>query len=559
MIGKYLRGFKVRRKLTVGFGIVILIMIICTTFGALSMLNVATNMNGLYEGPFKGTSTLWETRRDLVACERALYKGIALTDTNEINQALDELAKEEEKILGRVQNFRDTYKGDHKDIDIFEQNLTEAVVHRKELEEYLLNNKDEEALKYLPQYTEHTQEAGSALIRMHEFATINSGRFMDRASKIANICMMGLGILAILSIAVSVGIANVITKSIVTPIQNLLEKMACVTENGDLEVSFDDSGQDELGKLSREMNNMTNALKAYIEDIRYILRNVAEGRLNIKTEVEYKGSFIEIKDALDEITSSLRVIIEGISQGADQVAGGSEEIAKGAQDLSEGAIEQADAVQELLASMNELSRQIHNDANNTEISNNIADHTKTSMRLGIEKMNTLTESIDHIQKASVQIREIINLIDRISSQTNLLALNAAIEAARAGEQGRGFAVVADEVRQLADQTAAATKETERFIEDTIKAVEESKMIADGTIEVIGSMDEQTKKLTNTIEEITDSVSGQVVFIEGIIKVIEQISEVVETNSATSEESAAASEELMAHAQMLREMINRFQS
>ena len=559
MIEKYLEGMKIKRKLTAGFRTIIVLMIICAVFGSLGMINISKNIKLMYEGPFEGISGLWETRRDLIARENALYKGIALNDPNEIEKILEEARIEERKVLDRVEEWKLTYQGDRQYMETFEENLMKVIEHTQEIEQDLLQNKDEEALKHLAEYSKYMEAATSSLTQMHELAIQGGQDFMNRSVRVAIMSIVLLTVIVGIAIILSISILKHIASSIVDPIDTLLRQVGRVAKEGDLEVVFDEVGKDELGELSRAMNIMTRELKIYIQDIKYILNNISEGQLNIQTEVQYKGSFVEIQDALNQITGSLTSITQGISESADQVAAGSKEIAKGAGNLSEGAMEQAGAVEKLLVSINELSEQIHNDARNTNVSTKIAQRTTTNMQLGTQKMQVLKEAIDHIQGASLKIKEIIKLIDNISSQTNLLALNAAIEAARAGEQGRGFAVVAAEVRQLADQTATATKETEIFIEDVVKAIEDGGLIADETMNVIAQVDRHTQRLTHSIEAISTSVNEQVTFIAEIISVIEQVSAVIEKNSATSQESAAASEELSAHAQMLREMIKHFQS
>ena len=166
--------------------------------------------------------------------------------------------------------------------------------------------------------------------------------------------------------------------------------------------------------------------------------------------------------------------------------------------------------------------------------------------------------MNNIREASNKIAEIIGSIEEIADQTALLALNASIEAARAGENGRGFAVVATQVGALADQSSEAAKNTKDLIQNAIAAVEEGMQLANSTAESLLAVVDHVKVVNNTMTEIAEASDNQAVAANQITEGINQIAGVIQSNSATSEESAAASEELSSQADLLKELVGRFQ-
>ena len=175
----------------------------------------------------------------------------------------------------------------------------------------------------------------------------------------------------------------------------------------------------------------------------------------------------------------------------------------------------------------------------------------------LENMNEMTSAMQEISLAAENIKKVIKVIDDIAFQTNILSLNAAVEAARAGSAGKGFAVVADEVRNLAGKSSEAVKSTTSLIESALDAVSHGEEIAERTHTAFEKLAEQVQKVVSTIGEISDASREQADAIQEITSGVDQISSVIQTNSATSQESAAASEELSGQANMLNSLVNRF--
>ena len=213
------------------------------------------------------------------------------------------------------------------------------------------------------------------------------------------------------------------------------------------------------------------------------------------------------------------------------------------------------SVEELASTINEINSHVAKNAENAKQTSSQAQITVKELEAGKNHMTQMITAMNQINDSSSEISKIIKTIEDIAFQTNILALNATVEATRAGSAGKGFAVVADEVRNLANKSAEASKNTASLIESTIHSLQEGTDIANQTAESLDRIVLYSEESAKLLLEI--SKASQAAAISQVTQGIDQISSVVHTNSATSEESAATSEELSSQAQLLMNMVNQF--
>jgi methyl-accepting chemotaxis protein len=222
-------------------------------------------------------------------------------------------------------------------------------------------------------------------------------------------------------------------------------------------------------------------------------------------------------------------------QSAQFVSNASTQLAGASQQLSEGSTEQAASIEETSATMEETVSMIKRTAENTHQANSISKEASDAASAGSIKMHDMIAAIEELKKSSNEISKIIKVIDQIALQTNMLALNAAVEAARAGEEGLGFAVVATEVRDLAQKSAEAAKNTANIINKNIELSEEGVMISDSVSKALKDIIEKTKDVNQIIEEISVASEEQARGAMQVTEAVAQMEKIVQSNAATAEE------------------------
>ncbi|HEY6442492.1 MAG TPA: methyl-accepting chemotaxis protein [Candidatus Acidoferrales bacterium] len=438
-------------------------------------------------------------------------------------------------------------------------------------------------------------------------------------------------------IAVALGglIAFYTAKSIKDPLYHLIEVAQRISNTGDLDQTIDVHRGDELGALAENFNQMVLHLK----EMASVSAAIAEGELSVA--VQPRSQQDTMAKAFAQMTQGLRQMVRQVRDSASQVASGAGQMASASDESAKVSVQAASAIDEVTSTMHEMSVNVQNVVKNTQVQASSVAETSASIdqmvtsiqrvadtakllvdishrsreeaRTGMVTMDKATEGlnrtsqaiqssseiIDVLGRRADDIGKIIEVIDDLAEQTNLLALNAAIEAARAGEHGLGFAVVAEEVRKLAEKSTQSTKEISELIEGIQKEAREAvenmekstAMVQEGLVlnkdlsvaldkisdvvsevykfsqEIGAATTEQssgsaqiakaTNRLTEITQEINSSVEEQASGAQAVVRSMERMRELVQQSSSSSTELAATAEQMSKLSRALLDSMDRF--
>lgn len=400
---------------------------------------------------------------------------------------------------------------------------------------------------------------------------------------------------------------------------------------GDIPPKITDEYKGDFNEIKNNLNQCIDAVNALIKDANYLAKAVVEGRLSTRADAskhqgdfreiidgvnktldnvtgpiteasetlsilasgdlrarvksDYKGDLAKLKEDINQLADSLSALINEVNNTVSQVASAATQISATSDSLAAATQEQSAQTDDVASAVEEMSRTITENAmgatrtsevalKNGELANQGGSVVQQTVQKMKDIANVVGESALTIQKlgeSSKQIGEIIAVIDDIADQTNLLALNAAIEAARAGEQGRGFAVVADEVRKLAERTTDATKQIANMIrgiqKETDMAVEAMNQgnqevqkgidLADRAGQALRDILNSTKEVLEMINQIAAASEEQSATSEEISKNVLSISKVISESSRRVEDVAHASDDMAKLTERLRNLMMQF--
>jgi methyl-accepting chemotaxis protein len=439
----------------------------------------------------------------------------------------------------------------------------------------------------------------------------------------------------LLALGTGIAIALRTAHSITAPLEHLISVAREIGDKGDLDQEIDFEGTDEIGTLAQTLRNMV----VYFKEMAAVSQAIAGGDLAV--EVTPRSNRDTLALAFSQMTNGLRALVRSVRDAAAQVASGSNQVADASEGAAKVGVQTSSAIDEITSTMHETTINVQNMVKNTQMQASsvsqtsasidqmvasiqrvadtakvlldISNRSRDEVQNGIGTMQKTTEGLNRINSSissssgiivnlggrANNIGKIIEVIDDISEQTNLLALNAAIEAARAGEHGLGFAVVAEEVRKLAEKSANSTKEIGDLISSiqqesrrAVQNMEQSTQIVNEGLslgndlsvalrkissvvtevykfaqEIGAATNEQshgssqiakaTTRLNEITHEITSSVEEQAGGAQSVVRAMERMREIVQSSTSASAELAASAEQMSKMARSLLESMDRF--
>ena len=501
------RGMRIQTRLTLGFGLLIVMMLVMVVVGFISLTSVSNSNKKLIE-------------EDWVKAEAAnTLSSIALANgrrTVEIYTA--PTPQHRAQMRAEIAGGRDAFVKAFKTLQD-SVTLPDAVALLRKAEEargrYVISQAkfnslvDEERLEEAAaELNQHTlrelnavQVSVDALAKIEHSMVVENG---ERAAADAHNARMILLALGAAGLVCGLALAYLITRAIVTPL------MAAVQ----------------------------------------VAQAVAAGDLTSRVEVRTSDETGLLMQALKDMNHSLSGIVGEVRSSSDAIATATSQIAAGNLDLSSRTEEQAAALEQTAASMQELAGTVKQNFDSGKHANQLAESASKVALKGGAVVAEVVHTMEAINTSSRKIADIIGVIDSIAFQTNILALNAAVEAARAGEQGRGFAVVASEVRSLAGRSATAAKEIKDLIHASVDNVSQGCTLVEQAGSTMDEIVVSVRRVADIMGEISLASQDQTQGIEQINQAMVQMDQVTQQNAALVEEAAAAAQSLEAQAQTL---------
>lgn len=326
---------------------------------------------------------------------------------------------------------------------------------------------------------------------------------------------------------------------------------------GVLDHTYPDTANDEIGEICQSLKTTNQALKSYINELGRILSNMSRGNFVYDSHIAFVGEFKAMEQSMRSICQAMHAMFARFGEVSTEIASESHSLAQGASELAGVVADETQLIGGVSVNLDDISGHVSQSSQEAAEAKEKAMRATDTVNGGNQKMQELLGIMDRISKSTEEILKINATIDDIASQTNILALNASIEASRAGEAGKGFAVVAEEVRGLAAKSTEASKLTAELIGNTVKIIEQGTVAANETAEMLSEVVVETSSINDSISEIAYVSEEEKKMLSEIIVKLTSVKTMIETTSNTAQNSANASEQLDRQVELLKENLERY--
>ncbi|WP_172208646.1 methyl-accepting chemotaxis protein [Diaphorobacter sp. JS3050] len=510
-------SWRVRTRLTVGFGVVCVLLVASVLMGLMAMSRMGADLKAVVADHFPrivaSTTILTHTNEIAIALRNMMLTPDAADRERQVQaiaKARQEIGKQIDALDKSVTDPTERAK-----LEKVKEQRARYIAGQDELIKLVKSDQPDQSREFLntklrPEL-ETYRSVVTALVDHGKQAITEAGQDAQTTASNARTVLIALGIGALL---LAIGLGWLISRS-----------------------------------LTRELGGEPSIAAE-------VARAVAAGDFTQSIAVK-DGDTTSLMAQLAAMKEGLAQVVAQVRRSSDSVAMASSEIAQGNQDLSARTESQASALEETAASMEQLGATVRQNAENASQANALARSASDVAVRGGEVVGQVVQTMKGINESSQRIADIIGVIDGIAFQTNILALNAAVEAARAGEQGRGFAVVASEVRSLAGRSAEAAKEIKQLISASVERVEQGSAMADQAGETMTEVVQSIRRVTDLMGEINAASSEQASGVAQVGEAVTQMDQATQQNAALVEEMAAAAGSLSSQAQELVQAVAVF--
>jgi methyl-accepting chemotaxis protein len=572
-----------RKKLFLGFGLMVLLLVIVFVTAYNGVAQIQESQIGLFKVDFTAATELLEMRADQNRIRAQMLEMMLVKDRVK-QQALEEDINERQESVGEgikaISESLKSYPPEFRKFEGMLSILNDFTKTRKDLVSLIYAGKIDEAVSSaVTVQTERYNRMRAIAMDLGDEVLARAKARIAQTEKNTKTLMYTFFIIGVLALFLSTGTTLLLSKMIAKPLGEITSAAERIS-TGDLSAAMHPTERrDEVGSLTNAFAVMTR----YLQDIAGISKQVADGNLAVTVKpVSHKD---QLGNAFAEMVASLRKINHELRDGVNVLAKSTSEILSSTTEVASGVTETTTSVSETTATVEEVKQTAQLSAEKSmAVSESaqravlIAQHGSAAVEKTVEGINhirtlmeSVAESVVKLSEQTLAIGEIITSVSDLAQQSNLLAVNAAIEASKAGEHGKGFSVVAQEIKALADQSKQATEQVRAILGDIQKATGASVMAAeqvskavDGGVKQAAESGEAIRRLAESITEsanaatqIAASTQQQFVGIDQISLAMENIKQAAEQNVSGTKQAEKAAHSLNELGQKLKEMVGKY--